>query len=430
MRGLWALGILLLAVGAGCVPANPATAIDSARTDLVEGVRPLAAALDLVEQQTGVPVSYEDPVYVFVGDLEPFAPAAAAPEAEAAERPQGFGASDLVLPRRGGIDFDLGSASKREIDRIVQGLLERHAARQNPGRFRMSVVAGHRIVSPREVKDARGEWRSQGSPLDATITLRGGEWQLDDLIDEVLKRTAEATGIPIEGGLLPLNLLAQQRLSLGGGEQAARAILAACLAAMRQQGWDISWRLLYDPNLRTYFFNLETLEDGAAAAPAPRCEELSDCSFPRQGETSEYRGWGKIKGVDLAAFGGRLQPASPSFAGAKVTEDPPASATNVKDTCHFPGSAVRRFRLTGGTWKILANHRYLQDDLIGYKTNLNRYYSQYGKTHCYMQLTQHMKIRCNGRSCEYAANVLRIDVGEKCSTIARAAAQQPEPSCP
>ena len=189
----------------------------------VDDPRPLARAIDAIEQRFGWTVTYEDPPYENASEIE-----------DVTERVRRDGKSHprVLVPRGGAFHFSyaFNPESSSDPDELLGALLSRYEASGNPGFYRVFQEDAAFHVVPRMIVDVRGVVAEVHSVLDAKISLQPGEKNLA----EVVAATAAAT-------------------TAAGADAIGASNAAADISSSRRP---ISWRLLYDPGMRKYVLNL------------------------------------------------------------------------------------------------------------------------------------------------------------------------------
>jgi hypothetical protein len=211
----------------------------------VDDPRPLARAIDAIEQRFGWTVTYEDPPYENASEIE---------DVTDRVRRDGKTHPRVLGPRGGAFHFSyaLNPESGSNPDELLGALLSRYEASGNPGFYRVFAEGAAFHVVPRMIVDARGVDTDVHSVLDARIRLQPGEKNLAEVVAAIAVATTAAGGKQIVSHG-PNNLLLQTRVVVDGRTQSARAALLGYMGASRLP---MSWRLLYDPGMRKYVLNL------------------------------------------------------------------------------------------------------------------------------------------------------------------------------
>ena len=161
MRGLLVAILSLLPF----VLARPSAA-QADRLDVdVDDARPLAAAIEALERRHGWIITYEDPPYVFAGDIL---------DVTAQVRKDGAMHQRVLVPAGGPFRFTYeasAAASKDASASMLEGLLEQYHASGNAGVFRLAQTGTVFHVIPARHRNALGASETTASLLDATISI-------------------------------------------------------------------------------------------------------------------------------------------------------------------------------------------------------------------------------------------------------------------
>lgn len=218
---------------------------------VVHRSRPLAALLDELEGRLGAVITYEDPVWVYAGDLSDVT-REVAPDAEKGLQ---SGAPPVLVPVRGDLGLTLPAAKAGELPdpaTAVQTAIDAHWAAGNPGRFRLIRDGAGLHVVPAQVKDRAGRWTSPRPLLDTRIDLPAEERTRLDTLRALTIALGSATKTRIGLGMVAMPGR-KEKLTLGASHEPARQVLAKVLAGLAPQA---SWRLYYDRTLDQYYLNV------------------------------------------------------------------------------------------------------------------------------------------------------------------------------
>ncbi|HTY84272.1 MAG TPA: hypothetical protein VMB19_08630 [Silvibacterium sp.] len=198
--------------------------------------RPLEQALDGLQQKYKWAVDYEDPRYTSRTDLRE---------------------TDLHtwLPAGGSFTADLAPGTVAE-DEILQSLVDTYNHSQNPGRFELRRQGSGFAVVGTAARDEKGEVARQRVLLDAQISLVRKQRTVAQTIDAICREVSLRTHIKVAVAVSPTAVLGGALVSAGGRNATARDLLAQSLAATHH---NLYWRLLFDPNSRSYFLDIHSL---------------------------------------------------------------------------------------------------------------------------------------------------------------------------
>jgi hypothetical protein len=210
---------------------------------VVNDPRPVAAAIEEIEKLSGTPITYEDPPFLNKYYMMPMVQ----------------GADDdpsLLVPRGGSLLVKLpADASAAQAVAAVQNMVENYNASQDAATFSVS-QDGLTHVVPRQTVDLSGQRALVTPGLDAKITLAAQPRSAMELLGEICRAVSVVSGQPVEMGVVPTNAL-QRQIEIGADNQPARKVLEKLIVA---SGMPLSWSLLYDPGLKTYYLNIPIIE--------------------------------------------------------------------------------------------------------------------------------------------------------------------------
>lgn len=258
-RLLWPLCITLFGavVTTGLVGGRGAQVVSKGRLS-AQDPRPLARAVEMLQEKSGVPVTYEDPLYVHGSEV---ADVTAAVRRDAANFRAGK-APKVLIPKGGAlaVDYDVIPGTDRPADpeAVVRQLVQAHNGGGNAGRFRVERSGKFIHVIPSEFRNAAGDLAPQPSALDAVISLPEEERSGLQTLKAICDAVGGVTQTKVVPGTIPLNLFMQHHDRRRAVNQKARDVLVALLESTKR-GADLSWRLLYDPGMRTYALNIRAV---------------------------------------------------------------------------------------------------------------------------------------------------------------------------
>jgi hypothetical protein len=229
-----------------CIPG----AIGWTEEVVVRNVRPVAAALDVLERRFHVPITYEDPPYLFEGDIEDVTAKVARPEAIAAAKDRG----DPPLVIRGmkerELRFDAPSGSSaRDVKVAVSNILNaNNSSDRPPAIFGVKEIGGRYHVYPVRIKTGAGDYVSHSSVLDVRISLEPKARDCREFWMDFCRALARAANLIIElgGGASGGG---DCRTKISGQDVTARQMLLDFLAEREASpaAWGkYSWLLLND----------------------------------------------------------------------------------------------------------------------------------------------------------------------------------------
>ena len=232
----------------------------------VQDPRPVAKALEELEAKYGWVITYEDPLY-----LHPSETADVTTQVRKDLGKFRNGEAPRVLIPAGGslaITYDVMSDTKLPVDRdaVVRKVLN---ASQTAGvsRFRLEREKDNAMLHAIAAvnKNASGALVPHAAVLDAVISLSQGDRTSLQTLHAICEAVSQATGTHVEVGAVPLGLFMNHRDNEVVVSQKARDVLVQTLERTGS-GTNLSWQLLYDPGMKTYYLNIHIVPAPKAAA--------------------------------------------------------------------------------------------------------------------------------------------------------------------
>jgi hypothetical protein len=226
----------------------------------VDDPRPLAAAIEALEKRHGWIITYEDPPYVFAGDMQ---------DVTAQVRKDGAMHKKVFAPTGGQLHYTYersAAASKDASASIIKGLLQQHHATGNAGVFRLEQTGSIFHVIPTTHRNAVGAPETTASLLDTTISIDTKDQTLVEALRALVTALNRATGNNVIVGMAPLNLLLRTEIKGREAKGPARTIL---LQILEETGQTLSWQLFCMPGApgepRTCALNLHPVKSTESA---------------------------------------------------------------------------------------------------------------------------------------------------------------------
>lgn len=223
----------------------------------VEDPRPVAKAILMLESKYGWTITYEDPRYVFAGDI--------ADVTEKVRRDlhkyQKRHAPRVLIPKGGELIFEYDVVSLNLPPNpgvVVQQLLDAQGASANSAKFRMEWSDKLIHVIPIAVKSRSGKLMPQESVLDAVITIPAKERTGLQTLEVLCSAISRVTQRRVVVGAIPSAMFLQHRDQLGAESQRARDTLVQLLERT-SKGMKLSWQLFYDPGMKIYALNIHVV---------------------------------------------------------------------------------------------------------------------------------------------------------------------------
>jgi hypothetical protein len=234
LRRKLALAIASLALLSGTTAAAGIVTVDDPR--------PLAAAVKELAIQHGWQITYEDPPYLHPNDVVE----------QSVYDPNA--APGHKVPKGGRFSAKVAVPDRPDQQRGAAEQLVRAYNASRGGNF-FAVLPGDSLVHivPRQTIGVSGTPVPTKPILDTHVTVAPRQRSAADLIEEICRNLSRLTGTEVVVGTVPINLLKGTKISLGASNQTARSALEKLVIEMRVP---LSWRLLYDPELKWYVLNI------------------------------------------------------------------------------------------------------------------------------------------------------------------------------
>ena len=221
----------------------PAAAPAFGASVVVSDPRPVAAAIEEIEKLSGRPITYEDPPFLNKDYMTPMVESVT-------------GDPGLLVPSGGSLRFTLpADASAEQKVAAAQSMVGNYNASHGAATFSVS-QDGLTHVVPRQTMDASGRLMPVTPVLDTRITMAAKTRSAMELLGEICQAVSLISGQPVGIGTVPTNALFQQKIEIGANNEPARQVLEKLIVANRLS---LSWRLLYDPGLKTYYLNIPVI---------------------------------------------------------------------------------------------------------------------------------------------------------------------------
>jgi hypothetical protein len=232
------------------------------------GARPLEQVVAMLAEEYDLMVDFEEPPYYSDSDLVDVTPAnvrAAHPE---------------MAPVRGMIGrfqmvFNESAAQATALaqrESVVRKVASDYNASGAAGRFEVRCSpAGRLAIIGNRMKNASGSEQPVVPVLDTPISVRVETRDAYTTVEVIVTALNEQSGIKVFAGLVPNNAFFQHRVTVGGDRVTARSLLQDLIA---QTKLSVYWLLLYDPNAKTYGFNIigrQRTPEGMRRVPTPTC---------------------------------------------------------------------------------------------------------------------------------------------------------------
>lgn len=208
----------------------------------IDDPRPLSAAVLLIERRCHCVVTYEDPVYTRSEVMD---------VSSQVRRDGRYDPVFVPTSQRLQLDylgFPEGSNERAGLVQLLRQVVEVHQLSGNHGVFR--VVENDYGVHV--VPVGRG-----GTALDETVDIVRSTETAMSAMQEIIRQINAHGRLRVTMALAPVNILRNTNVSLNEGTVSARDAITTVLSTLPSR---LSWHLLYDFTLKTYYLNLVSAE--------------------------------------------------------------------------------------------------------------------------------------------------------------------------
>lgn len=254
-RTSYAFATLLVLLAFGCAA--------QAQTDVmtIQDPRPVAKALQQLEMLHGWQITYEDPPYVYMGDLVDVT------RTVRSDLSGGRTANKVMIPKGGALSFPIPIVPVEPLTQpstsrpsaafdAVRNVLDSDASIRGAEMF--TVIQGGQLlhVVPTQRKSTSGRVEKVTPLLDIEISVESKERTAAELIDEICRSLSLMTKSTVVVGTVPAKLLMAHPTTLNASQESARSILDRLFDEIDVP---LSWQLFYDPTLKWYVLNIHTV---------------------------------------------------------------------------------------------------------------------------------------------------------------------------
>jgi hypothetical protein len=223
------------------------------RTLSVRDPRPVAKAVEMLEARCHCVITYEDPQYAYPGDLADVTEKVS----KNLDQFKPGQAPRVIIPKEGTLTFDYttvpGSEMPTDIGVAVDNILASHAGNSNGARFRMEMNGRLIHVVPDRIRNKPGRLIKQQSILESLITIVPKERTGLETLQAICAALSSATHTPVNLATIPMNVFLNLRNEGGFTRLKARDALVKTL---ERTGIPLSWQLLYNSTMKSYFLNI------------------------------------------------------------------------------------------------------------------------------------------------------------------------------
>lgn len=209
----------------------------------VEGARPIAKAMVMLESRYAQPITYEEGPYAYTGDVEDVTVAENAPRR-------------ILAPRRWRIDAKMllpENATKADLIGLVNSFL--HTAAQDRGMsesFRVLQSSYGLHVVPTKVRNREGQETAVMPVLDVRLTVPRQSGDQYSLLQSLCHEVSQATGVDVILATIPPDFI-KRTATIGAENDPARDVL---IRVLKEDGRGLSWHLLHGPTTGAFYLNI------------------------------------------------------------------------------------------------------------------------------------------------------------------------------
>jgi hypothetical protein len=249
--------------------AQDSTAKVSARVELrrsaatvtitANGPRPLELAVSRLSDEYGWIVDYEDPPYGPSDVVDATTPQLRAQNPKGKRVTMVKSAEFQSHFREDRNESDPIASEARVLETVVSD----YERNMRIGRFSVRAEGTRRfsVVGTGVLNDA-GASNLTRPLLDTPVSVPLETQTAARALDTILAALTTQSRTRVSAGMVPVNLLTQTSVTVGGEHVAVRTLLRQVLSSI---GHPLRWELLYDPDERAYFFNVLPVRTAAKA---------------------------------------------------------------------------------------------------------------------------------------------------------------------
>ena len=263
----WTAAAALAAIAASSLSSD---AQERTEKISVDDARPVAAAIELLAKRYNRAITYEDPRYLYEGDIKDVTREV---RKDLDRYPPGK-APRVLVPRGGQLAFtyrvsDDAGGQPADWEAALDSLLTAQAARGGP-RFRLEHHADVDHVIPAASRDASGRWVAAEPILDVSITIPEQQLSRLAIVEAVAKAIGEAAHVQLGIGTClgcgPHSLAPDPTFAFGVSNERGRDVLWRVLQEWRAGA---AWRIFEDPQRGLYLLNVFYLAPAVVVPAQP-----------------------------------------------------------------------------------------------------------------------------------------------------------------
>ena len=238
----------------------------------VETARPLGMAVMALVERFAQPITYEDPRYVYEGDLVDVTERV---RKDLDKYPPGK-APKVIGPRGGKLSV---SSSSTDVAAVLDQLVQAQNSSGHGGHFRVERQGEFLHVIPTDVRDKSGNWAPQPSVLDVSISLEAEDRTALELVDTIRRAVSDAAGVKVVLGLGlsgGISTGKEPHYRLGAKNEPARSVLVRALTAIAVDRELLTWLLFYGAADNRYVLSLMPAFQGPQPPRTPESSGAAD----------------------------------------------------------------------------------------------------------------------------------------------------------
>jgi hypothetical protein len=242
------------------------------------GGRPMANAVAEIVELSSIPVNYEDVRSESTSDTKDVTDAVMTPE----QRALGGSSVRLLVPSGGtfsaNVLIDAATGRLPDTSSVLSALNALAAAYSStnlPGKFEVETYNGVFFVHPSEYRDVSGGSVPALPVMKTPISVSGQTRSAAEVLKLIIDQVSERIGIEIKIGSIPIGAFARSQVSISAQNEPANRIVSRLMASVSTYGMapgdsgrGMSYRLLYDPQLKYYVFNAHAVQAQSSSRPA------------------------------------------------------------------------------------------------------------------------------------------------------------------
>lgn len=222
---------------------------------VVEDGRPLAKAVVELETQFGWVITYEDPPYIFKGDISDVT---AIVRRDLDKYPPGE-APRVFVPKGGKFVFHYDARLSHDPLMLLRRLVFAYHRDIGAASFKVGKSDGAFHIIPVTVRGNSGKQVLVTPPLNVVITLSSKVRTAFEELEEICATVSELAHSRLVVGTIPIGMFSKSLGKRGTSRITARHALDDLLEKTGN-GVKLSWRLLYGPDTKMYALNIHEVK--------------------------------------------------------------------------------------------------------------------------------------------------------------------------